>query len=258
MPDPVEVAEDNFVAAARLFAELTPGATLDDGHGVLHMHSGAQLATFNPTLVLDYPFDGERLIRESAAFHASHASPAWVVAVREPDAGQFASVAAANGFTLAEEQPFMVLDEIPDAELPAELTVRRATDLDDVRLHFDLVSRAFGMPIEAIEVIITDALVDDRVPIFLGEIDGEAATTSMLVVSDAAGTRTAGVYDVATLPSHRGRGLGTAMTAHAAAVGRHEHGCALATLQSSPMGFPVYEAMGYRIVTRWQMWTPPP
>ena len=47
------------------------------------------------------------------------------------------------------------------------------------------------------------------------------------------------------------------MTAHAAELGRVMHGAAIATLQSSAMGFSVYERMGYRTVTDWQVWTPP-
>ena len=43
------------------------------------------------------------------------------------------------------------------------------------------------------------------------------------------------------------------MTAHAAELGRVMHGAAIATLQSSAMGFSVYERMGYRTVTDWQV-----
>lgn len=255
MVDAVEIAEDSFVTAGRLFAELAPTAIVDERDDVLHVHTGAGLATFNPTVVLDLPGDVAGLLDAASEFHRRHESPAWVIAVREPDVDAFAPAATAAGFDVAEEQPFMVLDSIPEADLPGGLTVRRASDLSDVRLHFELISRAFDMPIEAIEIIISEALVDERAPIFIGEVDGEPVTTSMLVVSDGAGVTAAGVYDVATLATHRGRGLGAAMTAHAADVGRRERGCEVATLQSSPMGLSVYESMGYRTVTRWQMWT---
>lgn len=257
MVDPAAIAEDSFIAAGRLFVELAPTAIGDERDGVLHAHTGAQIATFNPTVVLDLPADVAGLLDAAAEFHARHASPAWVVAVREPDVAAFAPAATAAGFEMAEEQPFMVLDSIPAVDLPDGLAVRRAEDLDAIRLHYEIVSRAFDMPLEAIEIIISEALVDERAPVFIGEVDGEPVTTSMLVVSEGTGVRAAGVYDVGTLASHRGRGLGAAMTAYAAEVGRFAHGCEVATLQSSAMGLSVYEAMGFRTVTRWQMWTPP-
>ena len=71
------------------------------------------------------------------------------------------------------------------------------------------------------------------------------------------GIACAGVYNVGTLESHRRRGLGEAMTAYAAELGRAVHGCSIATLQSSAMGLSLYQRMGYRTVTEWQVWMPP-
>jgi len=57
----------------------------------------------------------------------------------------------------------------------------------------------------------------------------------------------AGVYNVATLESHRRRGIGEAMTWRSVSRGR-ETGCVVATLQASELGKPVYERMGFRVV----------
>ncbi len=89
---------------------------------------------------------------------------------------------------------------------------------------------------------------------FIGEIDGEAVATSLLCVSTGAGATCAGVYNVGTLDSHRRRGLGRAMTAVAAEVGRERYGCTIATLQSTPVGHPLYVRMGYRVVTGREVW----
>jgi predicted acetyltransferase len=58
---------------------------------------------------------------------------------------------------------------------------------------------------------------------------------------------TAGIYNVATLPSHRKRGYGEAMTWRAVAGGAAA-GCDVAILQASQMGRPIYERMGFRLV----------
>jgi GNAT superfamily N-acetyltransferase len=53
-----------------------------------------------------------------------------------------------------------------------------------------------------------------------------------------------GIYLVATAPRQRGRGLATRLLAAALAEAA-ARGCATSTLQSSPQGRPIYEALGY-------------
>jgi predicted GNAT family acetyltransferase len=55
-----------------------------------------------------------------------------------------------------------------------------------------------------------------------------------------------GIYSVATLPEARGHGYGTALTWMTLADA--EPGVRAAVLQASPMGRPVYERMGFRLV----------
>lgn len=66
-----------------------------------------------------------------------------------------------------------------------------------------------------------------------------AATASVLLCGDVAG-----IYLVGTLPSARGRGLGSAATLAALHHGR-ERGAKVAALQSSEMGESVYRGMGF-------------
>ncbi len=75
---------------------------------------------------------------------------------------------------------------------------------------------------------------------FLGRVNGEAAAT----VSVFFGAGVAGIYDVATLPAWRRRGLGTAVTraAMAEAIGR---GSRTAILHSSRAGAGVYRSLGF-------------
>ena len=60
----------------------------------------------------------------------------------------------------------------------------------------------------------------------------------------------AGVYAVGTLRDARRQGVGTAATWAAVAAGR-ALGSETIVLQSSAMGFPVYEAMGFWTVVRY-------
>jgi GNAT superfamily N-acetyltransferase len=78
---------------------------------------------------------------------------------------------------------------------------------------------------------------------YAGYLDGRPVSASL---GFTAGT-TVGVYNVATIDGARGRGYGGAMTRHAIAAGRRE-GATVAILQSSAMGRPLYESMGFREV----------
>ena len=62
-----------------------------------------------------------------------------------------------------------------------------------------------------------------------------------------------GVYAVATVPEARGRGLTSALLAHALADAR-ERGCTTTTLEATRMGHSVYERLGYRPLGPVAMW----
>jgi ribosomal protein S18 acetylase RimI-like enzyme len=63
-----------------------------------------------------------------------------------------------------------------------------------------------------------------------------------------------GVYNIATHPAARGRGVGTAVTAAAVEAGR-SWGCDRVVLQASPMGESLYRKMGFRTVVTYRSWT---
>jgi len=92
------------------------------------------------------------------------------------------------------------------------------------------------------EVFDNDA-VWDRFISFVGYVDGEPVSTTSLVA--AAGV--VGVYNVATLPGSRRRGIGEAVMRQALAA---VHGGEPVILQSTPDGLKLYERMGFRTVAR--------
>jgi ribosomal protein S18 acetylase RimI-like enzyme len=85
---------------------------------------------------------------------------------------------------------------------------------------------------------------------FVGSIGGRTVGTAGLMV--AAGL--AGVYNVATPPDLRKRGIATAMTAAVLREAR-ARGYRFATLGASRLGYPVYEAMGFEVRGRFGFYT---
>ena len=61
------------------------------------------------------------------------------------------------------------------------------------------------------------------------------------------------VFGVTTVPEHRGRGYGRAVTAAVVEAARRL-GIGLAWLQASAMGEPLYREMGFRTVEDYAVW----
>lgn len=76
---------------------------------------------------------------------------------------------------------------------------------------------------------------------YLASLDGQPAGVTCLFINDGV----AGIYEVATLPAWRRRGIARATVLTALREAR-ARGCRLAVLQASPSGAPVYEGIGFR------------
>jgi GNAT superfamily N-acetyltransferase len=128
---------------------------------------------------------------------------------------------------------------------PEGLQIRRVESDRDLAAFRTVISRGFGMELEGVTRFVrADLMRDAEVECYLGILDGEPVASSTLVYSG----RVAGVYNVATMPEARRRGFGEALTWHA--IGRGAaYGCDMAALQASEMGRPIYERMGFRLVS---------
>jgi GNAT superfamily N-acetyltransferase len=97
--------------------------------------------------------------------------------------------------------------------------------------------------------------LDARSPFrhFLARVDGEPVATCSLFL----GAGVAGIYDVATLPERRRRGLGSLVTRTAMNEAR-ALGYRMAILHSSTTGLGIYRALGFRQVCSigQHVWTP--
>ena len=64
------------------------------------------------------------------------------------------------------------------------------------------------------------------------------------------GEREVGIYAVATLPDRRGKGYGDALTRAALAAAPHLP----AVLEASELGQPIYQRMGFQVVSEYTLW----
>jgi hypothetical protein len=117
----------------------------------------------------------------------------------------------------------------------------------------------YGMPAEVLPELFdkASALADDPAAhVTVARRGGVAVATAMTFDSDGV----ASLQWVGTVPSARGGGLGalvTTLTTNSA----FERGASSCTLQASPMGEPIYRALGYETIYRYAeyvRWPKPP
>ena len=99
-----------------------------------------------------------------------------------------------------------------------------------------------------VEASLTDAAYRAQLR-YIGYLDGRPVACAALVLE--AGV--AGVYAIATVPDARHRGIGRYLTQLPLLEARNR-GYKVAVLQASPMGYPIYDKLGFRVVGRYSLY----
>jgi len=170
--------------------------------------------------------------------------PCWIQ-VRAGRTPAIEGAARQLGFTQEDSMPGMVLRPAELAIVPGpDLEIERVDDLPGLAAAGSIAAAGFGVPEEHVAALFTPRIAAmPGVSIYLARAGGRPVSTATVWVGDG----TAGVFNVATPPDDRGRGYGRAVTTHAIREG-FGSGADLAWLQASPLGAPVYRAMGFRQV----------
>jgi ribosomal protein S18 acetylase RimI-like enzyme len=145
------------------------------------------------------------------------------------------------------------LDGLPDPDFASGVTIEAARTVAEVRAACELAAAGFGMPAD-----ITAGFVDLFVRVaagpsgmsglFMARLEGRPVATALAVVAGDAAV----IYNVATLPDARGRGIGGAVTLAALRDAR-SRGATLGVLESSEMGLSVYRRIGFREAGRFRI-----
>jgi GNAT superfamily N-acetyltransferase len=108
---------------------------------------------------------------------------------------------------------------------------------------------AYGYPVPTFGTVIGDLAADPRLRFYQARVGGEPAS----VIGTLDDGDDCGVYFVATLKEHRGKGLARRLMQVALAEAL-ERGMRTSTLQATKLGYPVYERLGYEAICTLQMW----
>jgi len=170
----------------------------------------------------------------------------------------------ARGYRRLIGLPGMVLRDRPAAEPPPDdVEIHAVETEDDLRRWLDANLEGFAeddSDREAMRSVfatvhgVTGTTPDGSMAGFYAEAEGTPAGAAMVFVDPV--TRVGIIGWVGTNPAFRRRGIGRAVTLAAVLAG-FDLGARVLSLQSSPMGLPVYTKMGFATVTGYKIWLPP-
>jgi GNAT superfamily N-acetyltransferase len=264
IPDQLTVGDlvrrnmENEITLWSAGAAVTPGAEAGRDGTIGWFLGDIPVPFFNQAFVLEAPAE-EGALRRAVDRLRSHGRP-YQVRVRADLDDALLPVIADLGLTEDPEEayPAMALSPIPTdvdaAPLPDGLDIQVVSDPATFDDHTAVVAAGFGMPLELVRRFLgLDLLGIPGATLLVGSLDGEPVATAMGFVADG----TVGVYNVATVEAARRHGYGAALTRRAIDEGRR-HGADVAILQSSTMGRPVYEAIGFRQTAEFRVYVEPP
>jgi GNAT superfamily N-acetyltransferase len=249
----------NLIDSSRQLFELDGGAAIEVGDGWLFgAGSPSHPVISNAAFRTDDRVDPEELISRAKDFFAARGRgfSIWIRGDQPEDEGLTVAASEA-GLQLVYEMPEMTLEApVEQPPLPNGVELRplsKAEEADDYWKVAVASYASIGFPPEVFGGYSNhDGLLAANVAAFIAYLDGEPVSIAMTIVSHGV----AGIYWVGSLEQARGKGLGRAVTAAATKAGL-ELGADVASLQASPMGKPIYEAMGYQTVFDYRLFMSP-
>jgi ribosomal protein S18 acetylase RimI-like enzyme len=241
--DAVELAEQTIWEGLRLYAEA-PGASIIENDCVSAVCTGLPYEGFNAATSRG-PMRPGQFDDVMDLFRRANARMLWHV---WPADQGIESVLLERGLVFYEEEPAMVADLAVETIKPSpiDLQIRSTRNLEDIHVWVRILSGSSNDTfIRRLAEIrgAADSRTGARFEHLLGLVDGDVIATAAVFH----GTRAAEVQHIVTEESHRGRGIGTAMTLAALEFVRRQGG-RYAVLTASPDGLGIYERLGFERV----------
>lgn len=245
----------NLLEALRFFGRARADAEIHDLPGISLIFCGLNYAAFNAALQAQ-PIEGDsqelgRLIDVSAEqFHAR--SLRWTYWIcdcflQQALRREAPRVFKRHGLRHLTEAPGMYTEHLaPPARILPQLDVRPVADEETRNAFAEVMSIAFEIP----HSVSMSVYGGERA--WQGSFQGYVGYSNGRLVTTAAGVITGdvvGLYSVATLPQHRRRGFAEAIMRQVIQQARETRGVSRTVLQATSSGLSLYEAMGYRAVT---------
>jgi len=254
------VLSDNLQEAMRFFGTARRGGEVRRLFAVTLISSGVDYSVFNAA-VLGSAVRGRSIdslaveLKQSAEFYRRRALPwsFWACEdlIEEREWGRVRETLEECNLRHLTTAPGMYAENLaPVSRRLPEVTLRRVADADTRAAFAHITSMAFEIPFEICRAVYAEERGwRGSYEGWVGYNDKTPVATTALVVRGGA----IGVYSVATLPGFQRRGYAEAVMRAAVGQASEETGIARTVLQSTAAGASLYRALGYRPVTRFQV-----
>jgi GNAT superfamily N-acetyltransferase len=253
--DEAHAVAQNLLEALRFFGQARADAEIHDLPGLSLIFCGLNYAAFNAALqAAPVDGDGQELARliELSAHQYDARSLRWTYWVCDdflnlPLRREAPRVFKRHGLRHLTEAPGLYAERLTpvNRNLPP-LDVRPVGDRATRAAFSDVMSVAFEIPHSvSTSVYGSERAWNGTFQGYVGYSNGRAVTTAAAVITGDV----IGLYSVATLPQHRRLGFAEAIMRDVIREAQETRGVARTVLQSTSSGLGLYEAMGYRIVT---------
>ncbi len=137
---------------------------------------------------------------------------------------------------------FLAALRLGRSALPS-VQIRPVEDLKTLRIWSEVFMQGYGLPVAWAPIyadLIAGAGLEFPLRNYLAYQNGQPVGTSSMLLDG----EVAGIYNVATLEAARGQGIGSLLTSYPLREAQ-AFDCRLAVLQSTEMGFKVYQRLGF-------------
>lgn len=249
-----ESLEANLRQSFRLLSQGRPHAEVTELEGVSIASLGVAFQMFNAAF-LNSRVTGRddleaRLTRAQSVFKARRKP--WSFWICEdwlawPARRCLLTACEKFGLRAVAEMPGMVTHSLREPKrAPSRMEILRAANSDAMADFRTIGSLCFHVPPTWFQEVFDDNMPAREFVCWVGYSGGLPVTTAATVVSH----EVIGVYNVATLPTERGKGYAEAITRHAIAEASRQSGLTRVILQATAQGERLYRRLGFREVSR--------
>jgi ribosomal protein S18 acetylase RimI-like enzyme len=255
----IDESNTQFSGAWSAFARRSPTGEVLELPEVLIASANVAWSMMN-TAFLRSPVETEEALRTTLASAVRYFQPrghGWIFVVCEDWLGPRLRARApelfgAHGLQRVMEATGMAAGRLtPPTRPPSPLDIHRVRDAKSRQHIADLNSRCYDMPVEmGREAFDVPGFFEGNCQGYAGYLHGKPITSTAVVQVG----QVAYVAMVATLPMYRQRGHAETTLRLALSEARRAWGTERTVLHATPIGLPLYQRMGYRVVTRFHLY----
>jgi GNAT superfamily N-acetyltransferase len=235
--------------AWRSAVRARPGCEFESFDGFFVHSYPLPAESLNEVIVTHRPSDPDKVLKTAVSYF-SNRSAQWGLVCPQEWGTLMGAPCREAGLTPLPPRPTMVLaanSYRPVSDVTG-FVCRRVGDRESLAVFNQTFARANDLPPTSFWLS-SGFLTAPNWDLLVGFLGGEPVATG---VGYTFGGIT-GIWGIATLPSARGRGIGTAITGSVAEAGKR-WGSRAAHLWATEMGLPVYRRMGFRHVANKAAW----